>query len=159
MRGVLITFEGVEGSGKTTQLGRLARALAAEGYRVERTSEPDGTALGLGVRRLFERRDVRFQPLTEMFLFLAARSEWSASAPQPELLEHSVGGLGRRLPHPLTCTATIAELERTLAAHPGAPLVPVVDYDVVPLAVMLAIAAALAAGGAVGLRRRDLRTS
>jgi Zn-dependent protease len=62
-----------------------------------------------------------------LFLFLAARSEWSASAPQPELLEHSVGGLGRRLPHPLTCTATIAELERTLAAHPGAPLVPVVD--------------------------------
>ena len=85
MRGVLMTFEGVEGSGKTTQLGRLARALAAEGYRVERTSEPDGTALGLGVRRLFERRDVRFQPLTEMFLFLAARQQHVAEKIQPWL--------------------------------------------------------------------------
>ncbi len=62
-----------------------------------------------------------------LFLFLAARSEWSASAPQPELLDHSVGGLGRRLPNPLSCTATIAELERTLEAYPGTPLVPVVD--------------------------------
>lgn len=62
-----------------------------------------------------------------LFLFLAARSEWSASAPRPELLGFSVGGLGRRLPQPLSCTATVAELERTLAANPGVPLVPVVD--------------------------------
>ena len=62
-----------------------------------------------------------------LFLFLAARSEWTSSAPRPELLGYSVGGLGRRLPNPLSCTATISQLEQTLAANPGVPLVPVVD--------------------------------
>jgi dTMP kinase len=60
---VLITFEGVEGSGKSTQIRRLERWLRREGYRVETTREPDGTALGVGIRRLFERRNVAPQPL------------------------------------------------------------------------------------------------
>ena len=72
MRGTLITFEGVEGSGKTTQMTRLARALRRRGVAVERTAEPDGTALGVAIRRLFERRPV---PLTEVFLFMAARQQ------------------------------------------------------------------------------------
>ncbi len=72
MRGVLITLEGVEGSGKTTQMARLARWLKAQGYRVERTAEPDGTALGAAIRRLFERHP---RPLAEMFLFMAARHQ------------------------------------------------------------------------------------
>lgn len=72
MRGVLITFEGVEGSGKTTQMRRLGRWLERQGYPVERTREPDGTALGAAVRRLFERGP---QPLAELFLFLAARHQ------------------------------------------------------------------------------------
>ena len=75
MRGVLITFEGVEGSGKSTQMRRLDRWLRREGYRTEITREPDGTALGAAVRRLFERRGVKPQPLTEMFLFMAARQQ------------------------------------------------------------------------------------
>jgi dTMP kinase len=69
---VLITFEGVEGSGKTTQMRRLGRWLERQGYPVERTREPDGTALGAAVRRLFERGP---QPLAELFLFLAARHQ------------------------------------------------------------------------------------
>jgi dTMP kinase len=72
VRGVLITFEGVEGSGKSTQMGRLERWLRREGYRPEITREPDGTALGAAVRRLFERGP---QPLAEMFLFMAARQQ------------------------------------------------------------------------------------
>ena len=72
MRGVLITFEGVEGSGKSTQMRRLERWLRREGYRPEVTREPDGTALGAAVRRLFERGP---EPLTEMFLFMAARHQ------------------------------------------------------------------------------------
>ena len=75
MRGVLITFEGVEGSGKSTQMRRLERWLRQEGYRPETTREPDGTALGVAVRRLFERPGVRPQPLAEMFLFMAARHQ------------------------------------------------------------------------------------
>ena len=72
MRGVLITFEGVEGSGKSTQIRRLERWLRDEGYRPETTSEPDGTELGVAVRRLFERHP---RPLAEMFLFMAARHQ------------------------------------------------------------------------------------
>ena len=75
MRGVLITFEGVEGSGKSTQMRRLERWLRREGYRPEVTREPDGTALGAAVRRLFERPGVKPQPLAEMFLFMAARQQ------------------------------------------------------------------------------------
>jgi dTMP kinase len=75
VRGVLITFEGVEGSGKSTQMRRLERWLRGEGYRPEVTREPDGTALGAAVRRLFERPGVKPQPLAEMFLFMAARQQ------------------------------------------------------------------------------------
>lgn len=72
MRGVLITFEGVEGSGKTTQMLGLAPWLKRRGHRVECTSEPDGTVLGRAVRRLFEHGP---QPLSELLLFLAARHQ------------------------------------------------------------------------------------
>ncbi|HEV8141521.1 MAG TPA: dTMP kinase [Methylomirabilota bacterium] len=79
---MLITFEGVEGSGKTTQMARLGRWLRNRGYHVELTREPDGTALGVGVRRLFERSP---QPLTEVFLFLAARHQHVAEKVRPWL--------------------------------------------------------------------------
>jgi dTMP kinase len=69
---VLITFEGVEGSGKSTQMLRLARWLRRQGHGVEQTREPDGTPFGVAVRRLFE-RDVA--PLTQTLLFLAARHQ------------------------------------------------------------------------------------
>jgi dTMP kinase len=71
-RGVFVTFEGVEGSGKTTQMVRLGRWLRQRGHAVELTREPDGTALGAGVRRLFERGPA---PLAQTFLFLAARHQ------------------------------------------------------------------------------------
>jgi dTMP kinase len=75
VRGVLITFEGVEGSGKSTQMARLARVLERRGHAVERTAEPDGTGLGRAVRRLFERPDIPPEPLVEVFLFMAARQQ------------------------------------------------------------------------------------
>ena len=82
MRGMLITFEGVEGSGKTTQMLRLARWLKRQDHAVEQTREPDGTPLGQGIRRLFERGP---DPLTEMFLFLAARRQHVVDRIQPWL--------------------------------------------------------------------------
>lgn len=72
MRGVLVTFEGVEGSGKSTQMRLLALWLRRQGHAIALTREPDGTPLGVGVRRLFEHDP---QPLTELFLFLAARHQ------------------------------------------------------------------------------------
>jgi dTMP kinase len=82
LRGVLVTFEGVEGSGKSTQMRRLARWLRRQGYHVELTREPDGTPLGTAVRRLFERGP---QPLAELFLFLAARHQHVAERLGPWL--------------------------------------------------------------------------
>jgi dTMP kinase len=73
--GALITLEGVEGSGKTTQMMRLERWLRKQGRRVEHTREPDGTRLGVEVRRLFERPGVQPTPLVEVFLFMAARQQ------------------------------------------------------------------------------------
>ncbi len=85
MRGVLITFEGVEGSGKTTQMRALEPWLTRRGHRVERTSEPDGTALGLAVRRLFEQPGVRPTALGEVYLFMAARQQHVAEKIRPWL--------------------------------------------------------------------------
>jgi dTMP kinase len=81
----LITFEGVEGSGKSTQMRRLERWLRREGYRSEVTREPDGTALGVAVRRLFERPGVKPEPLAEMFLFMAARQQHVKTTIRPWL--------------------------------------------------------------------------
>src|SRR5919198_3399616 len=66
---------------------RLERWLEGQGYRVERTAEPDGTALGKAVRRLFERPGLGITPLGEVFLFLAARQQHVAEKIRP-WLEH-----------------------------------------------------------------------
>jgi dTMP kinase len=85
MRGVLVTVEGVEGSGKSTQCRRLAAQLEARGLDVVLTSEPDGTALGTGVRRLLETDDQPPTPLTQVFLFMAARAQHVTEVIRPAL--------------------------------------------------------------------------
>lgn len=85
MSGVLITLEGVEGSGKTTQMMRLERWLRRQGRKVEHTREPDGTRLGVAVRRLFEHPGVHPKPLVEVFLFMAARQQHVAEKIRPWL--------------------------------------------------------------------------
>jgi len=71
--GLLITVEGVEGSGKTTQCRLLAEWLGGLGHRVRETSEPDGSPIGPAIRAIFEPDGVALTPLTEAFLFMAAR--------------------------------------------------------------------------------------
>jgi dTMP kinase len=85
MRGALITVEGVEGSGKSTQCARLAEHLTNHGIEVVLTSEPDGTALGLRVRALFEGEGPTPTPLTQTFLFMAARREHVSRVIEPAL--------------------------------------------------------------------------
>jgi dTMP kinase len=71
---VFITFEGVDGSGKTTQAELLAAALRAEGREVVATREPGGTQLGEEVRALLL-EGVEMGPWAETTLFAAARAE------------------------------------------------------------------------------------
>lgn len=90
MRGVLITVEGVEGSGKSTQCRRLAERLQARGLGVVPTSEPDGTALGAAIRTLFETDGSPPTPLTQVFLFMAARQQHAAEVIRPALSRGAV---------------------------------------------------------------------
>jgi dTMP kinase len=76
LSGRLITFDGIEGSGKSTQLAALSRALIAKGWSVVSTREPGGSPLGEGVRRLV--LDPAFAGMSaraELWLYLAARAD------------------------------------------------------------------------------------
>jgi dTMP kinase len=83
-RGRLITVEGVEGAGKSTQVERLRAWLAGRGVSVLATSEPDGSPLGAGLRRVLGEVD-RVSPLTEALLFAASRAEHVRQVLQPAL--------------------------------------------------------------------------
>jgi dTMP kinase len=74
VRAVFVTFEGIDGSGKSTQAELLAAALRADGHEVVTTREPGGTPLGEQIRELLlNGRDM--SPWAEAALFAAARAE------------------------------------------------------------------------------------
>ena len=72
--GRLITFEGVDGSGKTTQLSLLREHLIQRGILVVTTREPGGTTLGEKLRDILLRGEFECSPETEMLMLFAARS-------------------------------------------------------------------------------------
>ena len=75
-RGVFITFEGIEGSGKSTQASMLADYLRERGLDVDLTREPGGTKVGDMIREVLLDTSVEeMHPGTELLLYLAARSE------------------------------------------------------------------------------------
>jgi len=90
MRGRLISIEGVEGSGKSTHCRRLGQWLTARGLEVVLTSEPDGTPLGSAIRRVFEQDGMPPTPLTQTFLFMAARQQHVAQVIRPALARGAV---------------------------------------------------------------------
>src|SRR5215203_176452 len=84
--GRLIVFEGGEGSGKSTQLGLLADALARAGMAHRCLREPGGTPLGAEVRRLLLEREWAMDARAEALLFMASRAQMVAGELRPALL-------------------------------------------------------------------------
>lgn len=83
---LFITFEGPEGSGKTTQIHLLAAYLYEQGHDVLVTREPGGTPIGDRVRSiLLDPAHTEMQPATEFLLFSAARSQHVGQIIRPHL--------------------------------------------------------------------------
>ncbi len=75
MAGTFITFEGIDGSGKSTQLRLLAGFLRMKGYEVLATREPGGTPVGVRLRAALLDDQEQVDPLTELLVFAADRAQ------------------------------------------------------------------------------------
>ncbi len=96
MRGLLITFEGVEGSGKTTQALRLVEYLKEREFPVFFSREPGGTQIGERIREILlcpESKEMHH--LTELFLYLASRNQHTREKILPALQSGSIVVLDR----------------------------------------------------------------
>jgi dTMP kinase len=82
---MLITFEGIDGSGKSTQASLLADALRGLGRDVRLVREPGGTALGERVRAVLLEQGAHVAPVAELMLFSAARAQLVDEVVRPAL--------------------------------------------------------------------------
>ncbi len=112
MKGVFITFEGIEGCGKSTQAHLLSRHLKAEGHDVVVTREPGGTPIAEAIRQiLLDPANAAMSALTELLLYEAARAQHVHELIRPAIEAGSIvvcdrfydsttayQGAGRRLP-------------------------------------------------------------
>jgi dTMP kinase len=87
---VFITFEGIEGCGKTTQIDLLHTYLESSGRRVIKTREPGGTAFGESLRNAFLHAKVKVYPLSELFVFMAMRAQHVDELILPALREGTI---------------------------------------------------------------------
>lgn len=137
-RGKFITFEGIDGCGKTTQLGMLAAHLARHGVPYVTTREPGGTAVGEQIRNvLLSRATSGLGPEAELVLMFAARAQNLEELILPALAagkmvlcdrftDASVAyqGYGRGVP-----LAAIASLDRLVCGALQPDLTLVIDID------------------------------
>jgi dTMP kinase len=86
-RGYLITFEGSEGSGKTTQIDRIANRLETHNHDVLVTREPGGTEIGEKIRTILMHEECgkAMKPETELLLFAASRAQLVREVIEPAL--------------------------------------------------------------------------
>jgi dTMP kinase len=91
MKGILITFEGVEGSGKSTQAGLLASKLKEEGYEIVVTREPGGTRIGELIRNITHgRENVDLTAACEAYLMAASRAQLVREIIRPALMDGKI---------------------------------------------------------------------
>ncbi len=88
--GLFITFEGIDGVGKSTQIDLLTEYLAAEGREVVNTREPGGTDLGNEIRHLLLHRKGEVAPRSEALLYAADRAHHVATLIRPALARGAV---------------------------------------------------------------------
>ncbi|MCK4420556.1 dTMP kinase [candidate division WOR-3 bacterium] len=84
-KGIFITFEGVEGSGKSVQSKLLYDSLKEGGFKVYLTREPGGTDTGEKIREILLNTQNNISPYTELFLYLANRSQHIVEVIKPRL--------------------------------------------------------------------------
>jgi len=86
--GLFITFEGIDGCGKSTQMKLLVERLRSAGHDVVETVEPGGTSVGGQIRRvLLDARNQEISPTTELFLYFASRAQNVDEVIRPALEE------------------------------------------------------------------------
>lgn len=90
MQGKFITFEGIDGSGKSTQLRMLANELRIRGFNVLPTMEPGGTPLGRRLREAFLETEETVAPLAELLLFAADRAQHVNFLVKPAVAEGKI---------------------------------------------------------------------
>lgn len=84
-KGVFITLEGPDGSGKSTHARLLADALKNNGFPVVLTREPGGTPFAESIRKLLLKPDKKVYPLTELLLYTASRAQHTEELIKPAL--------------------------------------------------------------------------
>jgi dTMP kinase len=87
---MLITFEGIEGSGKSTQVELLNDYLLSKGHTVVRTREPGGSLFGEALRKVLLQRDMNIFPLSELLVFMAMRAQHVEQVILPALQERKI---------------------------------------------------------------------
>lgn len=85
MNGCFITFEGLDGAGKSTQIELLAKYLRSKGYKVVATEAPRGTSVGRAIYQLITHPKASSDPLVQAHLFAAARTELAQKVIVPAL--------------------------------------------------------------------------
>jgi dTMP kinase len=90
LQGQFITFEGIDGSGKSTQIRMLAGELRQRGINVLTTQEPGGTPLGRRLREAFLETEETVEPMAELLLFAADRAQHVEHMIRPALAEGRV---------------------------------------------------------------------
>jgi dTMP kinase len=137
-RGKFITFEGLDGTGKSTQMRKLAAVLREAGHKVVETREPGGTATGEKIRKvLLDSGTAGLSPLAEMALMFASRAQHIAEVIEPGLAAGSIvlcdrftdsteayQGSGRRLG-----TEAVLDLHRVLCGDLKPDLTILMDSD------------------------------
>jgi dTMP kinase len=136
--GLFITFEGVDGSGKSTQLRRAVQYIRKSGHRVVVTREPGGTRTGERIRDiLLASKAGKLAPLTELALMYAARAQVLEEVVRPALARGEVvvsdryntasfayQGYGRQLGTP-----TVRAFDRVVCGSTQPDLTIILDID------------------------------